>query len=77
METYQETKCASADCSIHFGPNRPTNSPYCSWCREEIESLNAYPVYERDSGRFIGNFTRKAIKSIGFKSDNFLIHYEK
>jgi hypothetical protein len=37
--------------------------------------MYTYPVYEKDSGRFVGNFTSDEIKRIGFKSDHYVIYF--
>lgn len=34
-----------------------------------------YPVYEKDSGNFVGLFTRQEIADIGFKSDYYTIYF--
>ena len=37
--------------------------------------MYTYPVYEKDSGRFVGRFTSKQIFEIGFKSDHYKIYF--
>lgn len=34
---------------------------------------NRYEVHDKDTGRLIGTFSYNAIKTIGFKEDNYII----
>ena len=39
--------------------------------------MYTYPVYLRDSGAFVGNYTSQEIKDIGFKSDYYVIYFNQ
>lgn len=37
--------------------------------------IYTYPVFNKDSGEYVGRFTRNEIKKIGFKDDYFVIQF--
>lgn len=37
--------------------------------------MYTYPVYEKDTGCFVGRFTSDEIKRLGFKSNHYTIYF--